>query len=125
MPSESSQDLLQKISSIQKNEKNKKNKKTSTVFKSIKAMKCRLWNKKNTKEKEGGKGKIQKYLTLKKALLRFHKCITSLTLKVVHNTTRIKDYANSNREMQTSSQGSTNLTEDLSDSGLHVTSIWE
>lgn len=34
--------------------------------------------------------------------------------KVVHNTTRIQEHNNNNRVMQTSSQRSTNLMEDLS-----------
>lgn len=41
--------------------------------------------------------------------------------KVVSKTTSIQEHYNSNREMKTSSQISTNLVEDLSDSRLHFT----
>jgi len=118
VPSESSQDLLQKISSYKQNEKKIRRR----ISKSIQAMKCRLWNKKSTKAKKGGKGKIPKYLNIEKDTTKIPEVHhISDNEKAVHNITRIQEHNNSNREMQTSSQRSTNLVEDLSDSGIHLT----
>ncbi|KAG5595677.1 hypothetical protein H5410_036909 [Solanum commersonii] len=85
-------------------------------------MKSKSWNKKSIKVKKGGKGKIPKYLNIKKDTTKILEVNhISYNDRVVHNTTRIQEHNNSNREMQTNSQRSTNLVEDLSNSGMHVT----